>query len=80
MSQFLEDLFKGVGNKAWELGRISSAWAILSTSALAGYKLFQNQPFSLSDYSTAMMQVFAGCAIFIGAKDVAKAHSEKVSP
>lgn len=79
MKQFLEDLFKGVGNKAWELGRIAAAWAIFSTSALAGFKLYVGQPVSLTEYAQAMMVVFAGCAIFIGAKDLAKAHSEKVS-
>lgn len=80
MNQFFADLFKGVGNKAWELGRVSAAWAILSTSALAGYKLYQGMPLALGEYADAMMKVFAGSALFIGAKDVAKAHSEKVSP
>lgn len=79
MKQLLADLFKGVGNKAWELGRISAAWAIFSTSGLAGFKLYQGQDLSLNDYATAMMTVFAGCAIFIGAKDVARAHSEKTT-
>jgi hypothetical protein len=79
MKQFLADLFKGVGNKAWELGRISAAWAIFSTSALAGFKLYQGQDLGLNDYAQAMMTVFAGCAIFIGAKDIAKAQSEKLS-
>lgn len=78
MRQFLADLFKGVGNKAWELGRISAAWAIFSTSALAVYKLYQGQDLSLNDYATAMMTVFTGCAIFIGAKDVARGASNKL--
>jgi hypothetical protein len=76
MSHFLGDLFKGVGNKGWELARVSCGWAILSTSALAGFKLFQGQPLAMNDYADAMMKVFAGSALFIGAKDVAKAHAD----
>jgi hypothetical protein len=74
---FLADLFCGPGNQAWELGRISAAWAIFSTSGLAGYKVFQGQELALTDYATAMMTVFTGCAIFIAGKDVARAHATK---
>lgn len=80
MRQFLRDLFMGVSNQAWELGRISAAWAIISTSALAGYKVYAGQAFTLTEYATAMMTVFTGCAIFIGAKDMAKAGANKVDP
>lgn len=79
MRQLLADLFKGVGNKAWELGRIAAAWAILSTSAIAIFKLYQGQDLKLTDYASAMMTVFAGCAVFIGAKDAARAYSEKTT-
>lgn len=75
--QFLADLFKGHGNKAWDLARISAAWAIFSTSAIAIYKLYQGQDLSLTDYATAMMTVLGGCAVFIASKDVAKAHADK---
>ncbi len=78
--KFLRDLFCGVGNQNWELGRISAAWAILSTSALAGYKVYADQPFTLTEYATAMMAIFTGCAIFIGAKDMARAGANKVDP
>ena len=80
MKQFLRDLFAGVNNQAWELGRISSAWAIFTTSALAGYKVYVGQPIALTEYATAMMTIFTGCAIFIGAKDMAKAGANKVDP
>lgn len=80
MKQFLRDLFTGVNNQAWELGRISSAWAIFTTSALAGYKVYAGQAFALTEYATAMMIVFTGCAIFIGGKDMAKAGANKVDP
>lgn len=77
---FLADLFKGVGNKGWELARVSCGWAIFSTSALAAFKLYQGQNLALNDYAQAMMAVFVGSAAFIGAKDVAKAHADKVNP
>lgn len=80
MRNFLADLFKGVGNRAWELGRISAAWAIFSTSALAGYKVWAGQELALTDYATAMMTVFTGCAIFIASKDVARAQANKADP
>lgn len=77
---FLADLFKGVGNKAWDLARIASAWAIFSTSAIALYKLKVGQDLKLTEYATAMMTVLGGCAVFIASKDVSKAHAEAKTP
>lgn len=77
--KFFADLFKGVGNQAWDLARISAAWAIFSTSGIAIYKLYIGQELSLTDYATAMMTVLGGCAVFIASKDVAKAHAEKAA-
>jgi hypothetical protein len=74
---FFADLFTNVTNEAWDLARILSAWGVLSVSMLAGYKIFKGQELSLSEYAQAMMTVFTGCALFIGAKDVARAHSIK---
>ena len=79
MLKFLSDLFKGVGNAHWDLARISAAWAIFSTSAIAIYKLYVGQDLHLTDYATAMMTVLGGCAVFIASKDVAKAHAEKAA-
>jgi hypothetical protein len=77
---FLADLFKGVNNKHWELSRLSSAWAILSTSALAGYKVYAGQDLPISDYAQAMMLVMGGCAVFIAAKDVARTNALSKEP
>lgn len=77
MKKLLRDLFMNVGNEAWDLARILSTWGVLSVSLLAGYKVFKEQPLSLSEYAQAMMTVFTGCALFIGGKDLARAHAAK---
>lgn len=75
--KFFRDLFTGVSNQSFELARVLSAWTVLSTSALAGWKVYSGQDVSLNDYATAMMLVMGGCAVFIGAKDTARAHAIK---
>lgn len=77
MGKFVRDLFTNVGNEHWELARVLSFWTVMSTSALAGWKVYTSQPLSLNEYASAMMLVLGGCAVFIGAKDVARAHSVK---
>lgn len=77
--KFLADLFKGVGNQAWDLARIAAAWAIFSTSGIALYKIYAGQDLAITEYATAMMTVLGGCAVFIASKDVAKAHADKAA-
>lgn len=76
---FLADLFCNVKNTHWELARVLSAWAVISTSAIAFYKLFQGQELELTSYATAMMTVLGGSAVFIGLKDGVRSHAEKHS-
>lgn len=76
MKKFLADLFKNVGNDAWDLARILSALSVISVMAMGGYKIYAGQQLSLSEYANGLMTVMAGCAIFIGAKDVARAHAQ----
>lgn len=78
MRQFIADLFKGPGNKAWELARLASAWAIFSTSGIAIYKIYAGQDVPLESYANAMMLVLGGCAVFIGAKDISRAQVTKM--
>ena len=73
---FWADLFCTVDNQHWDLARILSAWATLSVSLLAAYKLYQNQELNIAEYATAMMTVLGGSAVFIGAKDIARAKSK----
>ena len=68
---FLRDLFMGIGNQFWDLGRVAAGWAIFSTSALAIHKHFFIAPITLAEYSSSMMYVLTGCVIFIGGKDLA---------
>ena len=77
MKKLLRDLFMNVGNEAWDLARILSTWGVLSVSVLASYKIYKGLDVSIGEYAQAMMTVFTGCALFIGAKDVARAHAAK---
>lgn len=79
MKRFVEDIFKGVNNRYWDLGRISSFWVILSTSVIAGYKVYTGQPLTLNEYASSMMFVLTGCVIFIGGKDLALAAVHKMN-
>lgn len=79
MKKFIADLFKGVGNIGWDLGRCASAWAIVSTSGIAIYQLIMGQTVTLSEYAQSMMTVFGGSTFFIAGKDIARAHAESKS-
>ena len=71
----LADLFCGIGNAYWDLARILSAAAFLGLHLLVAYRLAEGQLVTLNEYSEAVLKLLAGCAIFIGAKDYARAKS-----
>lgn len=77
--RLIEDLFKGVNNQYWDLGRIASFWTIFTTSAIAAFKLYHGHPLTLPEYASSMMYVLTGCVIFIGGKDLALAAVHKMS-
>jgi hypothetical protein len=77
MGKFIADLFKSVGNKAWDLARILAGLAFFSIIALAGYRTYSGQEVALKDLSGALMEVLIGSGLIIGAKDVAAAHANK---
>lgn len=74
---FLADLFCTTDNLHWDLARILSAWALLSVSALAGYKVYSGMDVSIGEYAQALMAVLTGCAIFIGGKDAARTFASR---
>jgi hypothetical protein len=76
---FLADLFCTVDNRFWDLARICSAWAIISVSLLAAFKIYKGMDVSISEYAQAMMTVFTGCALFIGGKDAARTFAIRKS-
>lgn len=73
---FWADLLCGIGNSYWDLARILSALAFLSIVLLAIYRIHEGQIPTLSEYADAIMKVFAGCVVFIGGKDAARAYSK----
>lgn len=73
----LADLLCGIGNLYWDLARILSAAAFVGLHLLGAYMLAKGQPVTLNDYAEAVLKLLAGCAIFIGGKDVARAYSTK---
>ena len=70
---FLPDLFCGPKNIAWDWARIASALTLIGYFALAGYKVFAGQEYSLNDFASGAMQILLGSAGIIGAKDLAGA-------
>lgn len=79
MRQFLCDLFKGPQNKAWELARILSAWAVLSFSFAFLWALIRlhNVP-DWASLGTGYGAVLLGAGTYIGIKDFAAAKATAV--
>lgn len=76
MKQFFYDLFKGIGNKAWDLARILSTIGFFSVIVLAVYQVHSKQPITLHDLSSSLMDILIGSGLIIAAKDVAGAHAQ----
>lgn len=79
MKQFFYDLFKGVGNKAWDLARILSTIGFFSVMILAGFQVYTGQAVSLHDLSSSLMDILIGSGLIIAAKDVAGAHAKSLT-
>lgn len=72
---FLADLFCGIDNSHWDWARIASALTLIGYFALAGYKIYAGQEYTLNDFASGAMQILLGSAGIIGAKDLAKAKA-----
>lgn len=74
--KFLEDLFKGPANKAWELARILAAWAVLSFSFAFLFALivYRKVP-DWASLGTGFGAVLLGAGAYIGIKDIAAAKA-----
>lgn len=73
---FVADLFKGPQNRAWELARILSAWAVLSFSFAFLWALIwlQKVP-DWASLGTGYGAVLLGAGTYIGIKDFASAKA-----
>ena len=76
MKQFFYDLFKGIGNKAWDLTRILSTIGFFSVIVLAVYQVHSKQAITLHHLSSSLMDILIGSGLIIAAKDVAGAHAQ----
>lgn len=72
----IADLFKGPQNKAWELARVLSAWAVLSFSFAFLYALIvlRKVP-DWASLGTGFGAVLLGAGTYIGIKDFASAKA-----
>lgn len=78
---FIADLFKGPGNRSWDLGRILGAKAASAYTFAFLYSLLANH--ANIDWSALGMgyaAVLAGTGALIGLKDVAVAKANATPP
>ena len=63
------DLFAGVNNEAWDLGRILSFLAMLPLFISAGWNLWRGEAIDISSLGVGIAAVVTACAVLIAAKD-----------
>ncbi len=75
--KFLRDLFMGVGNANWDIGRIGGALAVLSMFLAAGWNIALGLPIELgpTGFGGGLAAVLGGAAAWVYAKDRAKAEN-----
>lgn len=75
--KFLRDLFMGVGNQNWDIGRIGGGLAVLAMFAAAGWNVALGLPLELgpTGFGGGLAAVLGGAAAWIYAKDRAKAEN-----
>lgn len=73
--KFIRDLFMGVGNQNWDIGRIGGALAVLSMMAAEVWNITLGLPIDLDKFGVGMAAVLGGAAAWIYAKDRAKAEN-----
>lgn len=75
--KFLRDLFMGVGNANWDIGRIGGGLAVLAMFAAAGWNVSLGLPIELgpTGFGGGLAAVLGGAAAWIYAKDRAKAEN-----
>jgi hypothetical protein len=77
MMKFLRDLFMGIGNDHWDIGRIGGGLAVLSMFAAAGWNVMLGLPIELgpTGFGGGLAAVLGGAAAWIYAKDRARAET-----
>jgi hypothetical protein len=79
--KFLEDLFKGIGNRQWDVARMCALWAVVSYSGAFLYALIRLK--SVPDWSSlgvGYAAVLTGAVAFVAGKDIAKAKANSTDP
>lgn len=68
----LQDLFKGPGNVGWDLGRVMSAFGIVSLVGAQFHAIFMGQALDISAFGVAIAGVLGGAGALIALKDRAR--------
>lgn len=72
---FLADLFAGVGNTQWDLGRIMGFLAFLPMVAAVIHNIRTGQAVDLMALGGGIAAIYTAVAILIAAKDVARTNA-----
>lgn len=75
MMKVLRDLFMGVGNTAWDLGRILGAAGLVGVIAAAVWNVTLGLPIELDKLGVALAAVLTAAAALVYAKDRAKTEN-----
>ncbi|HEY8593324.1 MAG TPA: hypothetical protein VIL42_10745 [Sphingomicrobium sp.] len=75
--KLLRDLFMGVGNEHWDIGRIGGALSVLAMFGGAGWNISLGLPIELgpTGFGGGLAAVLGGAAAWIYAKDRARAEN-----
>ena len=72
MLKFLQDLFKGVGNAYWDLGRIMAFLSLLPVPLAAIWNAFKGESLDLMALGGGIAAVVTAAAVLVAAKDLAR--------
>lgn len=70
-TQFIEDILKGPGNRAWEIARVGLAGGIVSMLGFQGFAIFSGQTFDPTNFGIGYAALLAGGGAAAAAKDMA---------
>lgn len=75
MFVFIRDLFKGVGNAYWDLGRVMAFIALLPVPVSALWNAIHGEAIDLMALGGGIAAVLTASAALIAAKDLARTNA-----
>lgn len=73
--RFLRDLFMGIGNQQWDLGRLMAFAAFVPMFGSVGWNAWLGQPVDLMALGGGLAAVITAAAALIAAKDLARTNA-----